>query len=400
MKKIRIIGIGYRGLGQRELRYFEGAKKILGFKKTFELLEDEETYDRFKNKFIKCSSLKEILNAVENEEGEVVVLASGDPLYFGIANTLLRHFSKEVVEVIPDVSSLQLAGALLREPWWEYKTVSFHGRQRDLEELIPELLSNKKLVVLTDNRLTPDKVAAFLLEQDMKEAVDFFVCERLGTDLQKVKDLDLEAAAKETFAYPNLIVLRLKNSHSRKLGFVEEDFSYKRGMITKSEVRAVILHKLELTETGVLWDIGAGSGSVGIEAAKVCPGMRVYAIEKDEEALKTLKVNRKKLGAFNVFPVKAEAPYGLETLPSPDRVFLGGSGGRLLEILNFLNSLKGLKLIVGVAVTLESLNTYLDFFKTNAWDFEVSEVFVTRARGEGLLKGLNPIFVFKARRKR
>ena len=139
-------------------------------------------------------------------------------------------------------------------------------------------------------------------------------------------------------------------------GLEDERFSKERSLITKREARAVILAELQLRPGGVMWDVGAGSGSVGIEAARTAPGLRVYAVERQQARLEMIKENVQRLGGFGVKTVCGEAPGSLQDLPKPDRVFIGGSGGKLLEILALVEErLQPDGRVVVSVVTMESL---------------------------------------------
>ncbi|MCG2813047.1 MAG: precorrin-6Y C5,15-methyltransferase (decarboxylating) subunit CbiT, partial [Thermodesulfovibrionales bacterium] len=166
--------------------------------------------------------------------------------------------------------------------------------------------------------------------------------------------------------------------------------------ITKDEVRAVTIHKLRLPQKGVLWDIGAGSGSVSIEAAKLYPELKVFAVEKNEEQIKNIKENRIKFDATNIEIIKGQAPDVLKNIPVPDRVFVGGSGGTIKDIIEFVNSKISSGIVVINAITIETLNEAIKSLENKGFAVEVSEVSVSRSKtvsGKRHMSALNPVFI-------
>ncbi len=273
-------------------------------------------------------------------QGSVGVLASGDPLFFGIARTLIDRFGPDLVEILPGVSSLQLACARFKIPWDDIRVVSLHGREAD--HLPGRLLMAPKVAVFTDNRFSPDRVANNLLRY--LEAVGaagiiagcrILVAENLGLADERLVRGSLADIAAQSFGDLNVMLLLrpAPAAPASPLGLSEAEISHSRGLITKDEVRAATLHRLRLPGTGVFWDVGAGSGSVSIEAARLCPGLCLFAVEKEEEQLANIRKNIARFETFNLQPVAGLAPEVLAGLPSPDRVFIGGSGGRLAEIV-------------------------------------------------------------------
>jgi precorrin-6Y C5,15-methyltransferase (decarboxylating) len=297
----------------------------------------------FNGEIIPIAPVQSALDAIERhlERGNVGVLASGDPLFFGIGRTLLERFGDERVDILPGLSFLQLACARFKIPWDDAGFVSLHGRSSS--HVAAALLRHPKVIVFTDSHFSPDQVAGALV--DYLELIgadrilaDLHICvgENLGMQDEKLVEGTVRDIAAGSFAPVNLMIITrvCHAGHGNGLlGLTETDFRYSRGLITKDEVRAVTLHKLQLPRQGILWDIGGGSGSISIEAARLCPELIVYTIEKDEEQLKNICHNITAFETFNVVPVAGVAPDALADLPAPDRVFVGGSGGRLAEIL-------------------------------------------------------------------
>lgn len=161
--------------------------------------------------------------------------------------------------------------------------------------------------------------------------------ENLGFEIERLIKGSLEEIADQAFVDPNVMIL-VNRSPALQIepvfGLQEPEICHSRGLITKNEVRAASIHSLRLPRNGVLWDVGAGSGSVGLEVARLFPGIQVMAIEKEEEQWQHIEANRKKFAAWNLELVKGMAPDALSNLPDPKRIFVGGSGGNLEQILD------------------------------------------------------------------
>ena len=163
------------------------------------------------------------------------------------------------------------------------------------------------------------------------------VCERLGFDDERITEGPPAALESLSFKEPLVVIVTRDEDAQTEarpaFGLREDEIAHPGGLITKSEVRAVALHALRLPGRGVMWDIGAGSGAVSIEAARLCPQLRIFAIEKDAGQIETIGANRASFRLPGIVTVEGEAPAALDSLPAPDRVFVGGSGGRLPEII-------------------------------------------------------------------
>jgi precorrin-6Y C5,15-methyltransferase (decarboxylating) len=287
--------------------------------------------------------VEQTLAAVAERLGrtEVAVLASGDPLFFGIGRTLISRLGAERVVVHPALSSLQLACARFGEPWDDLAVVSLHGRP--LGELGGRLLPQQKVFCFTDRENSPARVAQTLLaacenlgDGDLAASYTVRVAENLGLPDERLHVGTLAEIAARDFGDLNVMLLSRPERAAAlpAFGLCEAEIAHSRGLITKDEVRGATLHALRLPAAGVLWDIGAGSGSVSIEAARLAPGLRVYAVERSEAERANIRANCRTFGAYNLTVVAGSAPEALAGLPDPDRVFVGGSGGNLAAIID------------------------------------------------------------------
>ncbi len=271
---------------------------------------------------------------------DVCVLASGDPLFFGIGRTLIERYGRERLEVRPAFSSLQLLCARLAIVRDDLDVVSLHGRPA--VNIPAAVLGRRRVAIFTDRTSSPDRVAAALLEYfkalDAPHLAQQFrigVGERLGCADERLLEGDLWKMAATAFRHPNIMVLEDRSPAGENAGFGlgEQEIRHSRGLITKDEVRAVTLHRLRLPATGVFWDIGAGSGSISLEAAAISPGLYIYAVERKPEELANIRANIVQYRRFTITPVAGGAPDILKNLPDPDRVFIGGSGGHLAAVI-------------------------------------------------------------------
>ncbi len=273
-------------------------------------------------------------------EGDVAVLASGDPLFFGIGRTLLDRFDPDRITFFPALSAVQLACARFRVPWDDMVFLSLHGRKAG--ELAARVLAHAKVMLFTDRSNSPDRIAAGLLERlgelgDL-ERIDRLrvrVAENLGLPDERLRQGTLAEIAAMEFSPLNMMLVEQERHDSPGTcpGLNEDEIVHSRGLITKDEVRAVILHRLRLPRRGVLWDVGAGSGSVSVEAARCSADLQVLAVERKEEEQANIRANIVRHRAWNVRLVPGTAPGILAGLPDPDRIFIGGSGGHLAEII-------------------------------------------------------------------
>lgn len=259
------------------------------------------------------------------------MLASGDPGFFGIVRLLSRTFDPGRLRVHPAPSSVSLAFARLGLSWDGTTVISAHGRP--LAAAVEVALREPSVAVLTSPDSPPQAVGAALLAAGCgpRRAA---VVSRLGEAGESVHETDLPGLAAGEFDPLSVVVLTAPDpppdGMSLAWGLAEDRFAHRDGMITKAEVRAVALGKLALPAAGVLWDVGAGSGSVGIECARLRPGLRVVAIERDPASAQRVHDNAATHGV-SIDVVEGAAPEAYAGLPDPDRVFVGGGGLAALD---------------------------------------------------------------------
>jgi precorrin-6Y C5,15-methyltransferase (decarboxylating) len=401
-------------LEKRAREILEAAQVVLASKRLSEVFQRYDDYEKVKGRIKIIDKVPETVGFIkerlsEQSQGPIVLLASGDPLFFGIGRRIREEFGKEPVELWPDLSSMQGAFARIQEPWDDAFFMSLHGgpdiaKRRKLPYVIkdiPELLAQHgKLGILTDRENNPVQIARALQAANAGSPILMTVCERIGYPEERLVQESPDKIAGMSFSDPNVVIVQmaLRKAPAINFGLKEDEISHDRGLITKDEVRAVTLHKLRLPSTGVFWDIGAGSGSVSLEAARLCPGMKVFAIEKEPGRIETIAKNIESFKVRNVQVIQGAAPEMLKILPDPDRVFIGGSDGNLERIVMLVNERMRSGIVVINAVTLETLNHALTALETNGFTADVTEISLSRSKnmaGKRHMAALNPVFIIK-----
>lgn len=350
----RVIGVlddGAASLSLTALALLRRADWVIGGARTLALLEDDIAPHAQRRDLTGQLSAVPGWIAAAREAGQTsVVLATGDPLCHGIASYLASRLCIEAVEVLPNLSTVQLACARLGLAWQDARIVSVHSKDagewrvgaepgHGLYALAQSLRQHDRLLVLTSPDNTPGRIARLIVAEGLGDDFQMAVAERLCMrDERVVAELSPHDAAQQTFADPNVVVLVRSQVRPQpvRMGLADSAYHQRqpdKGLITKQEVRAVSLARMQLRADSRVWDIGAGSGSVGLEAARLCPQGHVWAIEKNEADFAIAGQNARAFGVSNHTLVHGKAPEGMGAWPDPDAVFIGGSGGELQELI-------------------------------------------------------------------
>lgn len=338
----------------------------------------------------------------------IVILVSGDPLFFGLGRLLLAEIPPEQLTFHPHITSVQLAFTRLKLPWQDAKILSVHGRS--LQQIKASLQEGiEKIAILTESKDTPEAIAQLYLALDLPFTYQLWVCENLGDEQEQVRSFSLDSLgiaslAKTTFAPLNVVILvrrlitdsPLKNQEQLPiLGLSDQEFvsfSDRPGLMTKREVRILVLGELALQPEQIVWDVGAGTGSVSIEIARLCPTSQVYALEKSAMGTSLIEQNTQRLQVSNVISVHGSAPDMLRHLPAPDRIFIGGSGGSLESILDVCHGrLKSPGVMVLAIATLEHLHQCLAWYKQKKWQVKLLQVNLSKSMPVNDLTRLTPL---------
>ena len=302
------------------------------------------------------SPIEDAIPALLARRGEpTCVLASGDPFCFGVGTLLRRHFAPEDIICLPAPSAFSLAAARLGWSLQDCTTLSLHGRA--LEAVIPHLQRSAKILALSWDGETPDKLARLLVERGMGRSI-LTVCEAMGGASERLRVCPAAGFAMPGVAALNTIALEVvaeRGSHllPRAAGLPDEYFEHD-GQITKRETRALTLGALAPSRGELLWDIGAASGSIAIEWMLADPANRAIAIEQNPERAARIGRNALALGVPALRVVEGRAPAALEGLPQPRAIFVGGGASAPSALEAYLGMLTpGGRLVVN-AVTLET----------------------------------------------
>jgi precorrin-6Y C5,15-methyltransferase (decarboxylating) len=416
MAPVHVVGIGLEGasgLTESVQQIVEQATLLVGSDRHLSYFPDHSASRLILGDF--AQAIREIRNQLETGDTNncIVVLVSGDPLFFGLGRLLLEELPHEQLTFYPHLSAVQLAFSQIKVPWQDAHIISAHGRS--LEQLTQALQQGvEKIAVLTDRMNTPNAIARLLLALDLPSHYDFWVCENLGGSDEKVQCLSIEALSEEKFAPLNVVVLLRQSDSANQpldvnslplLGLPDQtfaSFSDRPGLMTKREVRILILGELALQPGQTIWDIGAGTGSVSLEIARLSETSQIYAIEKTAIGIALIEQNCRRLQVKNVVSIHGTAPDILQHLPEPNRIFIGGSSGNLNSILDICNARLAPSGIVVLAIaTLEHLNIALGWLNTYHWEYRLLQVQLSRSVPVGQLTRftpLNPVTIVTATR--
>ncbi len=331
--KVHIVGLGddgVEGMTGQARRLVEEAEVLVGPDSCAGLLPAS-----LRTRLQAAGNLEDLVERIEAAKGRrTVVLASGDPLFYGTARYVCTKLGKDRFEVVPHVSSMQLAFARVKESWEEAFLANLAGQS--IERVIDRIRTSETAGLFTSDQWPPAAVARTLLDHGI-DGFQAYVCENLGSPDERVTQGNLADIAKESFSPLNVMILVRKAKAPEAVGQVgtrlfgnpDECFLQsrpKRGLLTPAEVRSLALAELGLRVTSIVWDVGAGSGSVGLEAARLARDGKVFAIEMDPDDHTLILENARRFGVTNLEAVLGRAPEAWASLPAPDAIYVGGSG--------------------------------------------------------------------------
>ncbi len=346
-------------------------------------------------------SLKALGDFLEGHMADhgIVVLTSGDPLFFGIGAFLVRRLGAQQVSILPNVSAVATAFARLGEPWQDVRVVSLHGRNQTAP-LFRYVAAGETVAAYTDPAHDPAWLASLLTAHGLTD-VTMTVLEQLGTPNERISRFTPDEVATHSFSDLNLVVLRPDPKRQRRPalfpGMPDDWFVHEKGLITSAEVRAVTLSRLRLFDRAILWDLGAGSGSVSIEAGQFISQGSIYAVEKHPERVAHIHANRTRFGIGNLTVIEARLPDGLADLPDPDRVFIGGGGKDLERIIQAAaDRLNENGIIVVNTVLIDTLTTATKTLAALGFITDLVQLQVSRGKTmpySQRLEAANPVWI-------
>ena len=338
----------------------------------------------------------EVAELLQTSGAENAVLVySGDTGFYSGASSMMEKLEALGVRarVLPGLSSIQLLAAALGRPWQGWNLVSAHGRTCDP---VAECMQGRPTFFLTGGSEDPATLCAQLAAEGFGD-VQAVVGQCLGTPEEKIFRGSVKELAAGRFNSLSVLLVEAAEVLPRRApGLPDEAFEWGDVPMTKQEVRAAVLAKLAVRPEDILWDVGAGTGSVSVELALAAPRGRVYAVECRPEGCALIKANREKFRTRNLVLVEGLAPAALSDLPAPDAVFIGGSKGSLAAIVDAALDKNPDARICVSAIALESLSAAVAALTAKGRTVQVSQIAVSRARAVGglhLMMAQNPIYL-------
>ena len=419
-RKIHVVGINsykFEDLSFKLQNLFQETVSIAVPNSYFEEIKSWSENGLEKKKlFFSSNSNQELVNWLRSQKTDVILISRGDPLWFGIGRILLENFSKDELSFYPSNTCIQLAFSKLKIPWQDTVNVSIHGR--DPNKLVQALKARPaSLAIITDsNNKSLEIIKENLSELNLIDFYDFWLCEEIGFENEKIRKLNLKESLPCDISSLNIVVLKKtkKNYSNNDLPLfgisdnIFKTFDDRPNLLTKREVRVQILAALELPRNGVIWDIGAGCGSIGLEALKLRPNLDLFCFDKRIGSKELILENSKRLDVKPKFIFEEDINYTLNTrnlssFENPNRLIIGGCDKKTkLQIINKLGQDMDIGDIIVIPIiniqTIKELKEELEDknFKTN---LNLIQTYKSLSIAEGMrLEPNNPVFLLKGKK--
>ncbi len=419
-RKIHVIGINsykFEDLSFKLQNLFLGTKNIAVPNSYFEEIKSWSRNGVEKKKsFFSSKSNYELVQWLRSQKTDVILISRGDPLWFGIGRILLENFTKDELSFYPSNTCIQLAFSKLKIPWQDTVQLSIHGR--DSTRLAKALKAKpSSLAIITDsNNKSLEIIQKNLSELNLIDFYDFWLCEEIGFDNENIRKLNLKESLPSDISSLNIVILtKTKKIYSNKnlplFGISDnifKTFDDRPNLFTKREVRVQILADLELPKNGVIWDIGAGCGSIGLEALKLRPNLDLFCIDKRIGSKALILENSKRLDVKPKFILEEDINKILNTRNSssfekPNRLVIGGCDKQTkLQIINTLA--KGMRIgdiIVIPIIEIESIKELKEELEDKNFETNLNliQTYKSLSISEGMrLEPNNPIFLLKGKK--
>ncbi len=419
-RKIHVIGINsykFEDLSFKLQNLFLETENIAVPNSYFEEIKSWKEIGLEKKKlFFLSKSNKDLVNWLKSQKTDVILISRGDPLWFGIGRILLENFSKDEISFYPSNTCIQLAFSKLKIPWQDTVNVSIHGR--DSTRLVEVLKTRpSSLAIITDsNKKSLEIIKKNLSELNIIDFYDFWLCEEIGFDNEKIRKLNLKESLPSDISSLNIVVLtKTKKNYSNynlplfgNSDHIFKTFDDRPNLFTKRDVRVQILAALELPKDGVIWDIGAGCGSIGLEALKLRPNLDLFCIDKRIGSKELILENSKRLGVKPKFILEEDINYALNMnnssyLVKPNRLIIGGCDKKTkLQIINKIAQGMDIGDIIVIPIidiqAIKELKEELEDknFKTI---LNLIQTYKSLSIAEGMrLEPNNPVFILKGKK--
>lgn len=398
--KVTLLGMGCGSedtMTQEAVKALEQADIFIGAERLLESVPKRYRAARFA-----AIDASEICRIIEEQRQKaaplhICVLYSGDTGFYSGTRRLLPLLKAQGYEgefdILPGISSMQLFSARLGKPWQDWNLFSAHGIHCNA---VSSIMAGKPAFFLTGGRLGPADLCRQLMEAGLGD-VKVWIGENLSYETENIYHGSAAEAAELIFQ-PLSVMLAEPSEKPvlRTPGMADDDFIRGDVPMTKQEVRAAVLGKLGVREDHILWDVGAGTGSVSVELALAARKGWVHAIECNEAGCRLIEENRRKFGAWNLSIIEGTAPDALKDLPVPDAVFIGGTKGRVKEITTTIHEKNPQARICITAIALETLHEAVEALMDCGFEAHVTQIAVSRTKKTGklnLLMANNPVFL-------
>ncbi len=369
-----------------------------------------------KKSFFASKSNNELINWLKSQKNDVILISRGDPLWFGIGRILLENFSKDELSFYPSNTCIQIAFSKLKIPWQDTLIVSIHGR--DSTRLVDALKPMpSSLAIITDSHnKSLEVIKNHLLELNLIDFYDFWLCEEIGFDNENIRKLNLKESLPSDISSLNIVILtktkKIFSTNNIPLFGINDSiyktFDDRPNLLTKREVRVQILADLELPQNGVIWDIGAGCGSIGLEALKLRPNLDLFCIDKRIGSKALILENSKRLDVKPKFIyeediIKTLKTKNLSSFEKSNRIVIGGCDKKTkLQIINTMAQGMRIGDIIVIPIidiqNIKELKEELEDknFKTN---LNLIQTYKSLSIAEGIrLQPNNPVFLLKGKK--
>lgn len=393
-KQITLLGIGMGSIDNMTVEgkaACEGADVILGAKRMLESMQ------QFQKPVFSSYQPEDIKEFIEShiEYNNFVIALSGDIGFYSGATKLMEILNEYELKVLPGISSVVYLCSKLKKTWQDVKFISNHGRY---ENLIGAVKTNPKVFSLLGGQGCVEGLCQKLIEYGLENVV-IYLGEQLSYDKENITKGSPYELMKQSYTEPCVALIENCTAMQTVISHGISDECFIRGNVpmTKEEIRIISISKLRLNQNSIIYDIGAGTGSVSVEMALLAREGMVYAVEKKAEAVSLIEENKKKFGADNLVVVNGAAPEALKQLPVPTHAYIGGSSGYLKDIITSLLQINPNIRIVINAITLETISEALLCMKIlTVGEVEVVQVAISKAqsiREYHMMVGQNPVYI-------